>query len=80
MTDQERFESIVAQLSGDRRWLRRLLWLRTIMRLASVGTQALASMALAMAFWLPCATTLFSVNERCDLKMRDLLRFPPATG
>jgi hypothetical protein len=53
MTDQERFESIVAQLRADRRWLRRLVWLRATTRLASIGNQALTSIAVAANFWVP---------------------------
>jgi hypothetical protein len=53
MTDQERFESIVAQLRADRRWTRRILWLCAANRLASLGDRAISSMTFAADIWIP---------------------------
>jgi hypothetical protein len=51
MTDQERFESTVADLRTDRRWLRRLQWLSITRRIADFGIRALATMEHAEFFF-----------------------------
>ncbi len=52
MTDHERFRAIVAQLENDRRWARRIRWLRVTGGLVSLGMRALASAAPAATTWV----------------------------
>jgi hypothetical protein len=53
MTEKERFESIVAPLRADRRWVRRILWLRATSRLTWFVDYGLPSMALIANLWIP---------------------------
>jgi hypothetical protein len=52
MTDQEGFWSIAAQLGADRRWARRILWIRVTSRLMSLGMRAISCMAPAAIVWI----------------------------
>jgi hypothetical protein len=52
MTDQERFESIAAQLLADRRWSRRIRWLHISTRLAAFGTRTVSSLRFAADTWV----------------------------
>jgi hypothetical protein len=52
MADQERFESIAAQLRADRRWARRIQWLSIEARLAAFGARSLSAMQFAPWSWV----------------------------
>jgi hypothetical protein len=52
MADQERFESIAAQLRADRRWVRRIQWLSIVVRLTTFGARSLSAMQFVPWSWV----------------------------
>lgn len=52
MTNYEDFWAIATRLQADRRWARRILWIRVTTPLVVLGMRAVSTMAPAVIMWV----------------------------